>query len=251
MIANRPLTITHPNVTNSGEREQHADSRQRHHHGLQRPGNRPSHRLSPCLPPKPNHVGGAREGALFTVPDHHDRPARVCESDAPLWRYTLEQSADDVNALLDQLAIQQALFVGLSMGGYILFAFYRKYANRVKGLILADTKAQADTAEGREVRFQMAQTAYKQGPSAIADIMIPKFLSLTTIQGKIGSRPASQSHDRRESHQRDRWRLDGNGRATRLNPALKPDHLPYPNHCRRIRPSHPAIRRQTHGRSYP
>ena len=42
------------------------------------------------------------------------------ESDAPLWRYTLEQSADDVNALLDQLSIQQAIFVGLSMGGYIL-----------------------------------------------------------------------------------------------------------------------------------
>lgn len=104
------------------------------------------------------------------------------ESDAPLWRYTLDQSADDVNALLDQLAIQQALFVGLSMGGYILFAFYRKYAARVRGLILADTKAQADTEEGKEGRFQMAQTAYKQGPSAIADIMIPKLLSPATIQ---------------------------------------------------------------------
>ena len=45
------------------------------------------------------------------------------ESDAPLRRYTLEQTADDVNALLDQLSIQQAIFVGLSMGGYILFAF--------------------------------------------------------------------------------------------------------------------------------
>ena len=53
------------------------------------------------------------------------------ESDAPLWRYTLDQSADDVRALLDHLAIQQAVFVGLSMGGYILFAFYRKYAARV------------------------------------------------------------------------------------------------------------------------
>jgi pimeloyl-ACP methyl ester carboxylesterase len=104
------------------------------------------------------------------------------ESDAPLWRYTLEQSADDVNALLDQLAIQQAIFAGLSMGGYILFAFYRKYAVRVKGLILADTRAQADTAEGKDGRFQMAQTAYKKGPTAIADIMIPKLLSPTTIQ---------------------------------------------------------------------
>ena len=104
------------------------------------------------------------------------------ESDAPLWHYTLEQAADDVYELLDQLAIQQALFVGLSMGGYILFAFYRKYAARVKGLILADTRAQADTAEGKEGRFQMAQTAYKKGPAAIADIMIPKLFSPATIQ---------------------------------------------------------------------
>jgi len=104
------------------------------------------------------------------------------ESDAPLWHYTLEQSADDVCALLNQLSIQQAIFTGLSMGGYILFAFYRKYAARVKGLILADTKAQADTAEGKQGRFQMAQTAYKKGPSAIADIMIPKLLSPATIQ---------------------------------------------------------------------
>ena len=104
------------------------------------------------------------------------------ESDAPLWRYTLEQSAEDVNALLDQLSIQQAIFVGLSMGGYILFAFYRKYAARVKGLVLAGTRAQADTAEGKDGRFQMAQTAYKKGPTAIADIMIPKLLSPATIQ---------------------------------------------------------------------
>lgn len=104
------------------------------------------------------------------------------ESDAPLWHYTLEQAADDIRALLDHLSIQQAVFVGLSMGGYILLAFYRKYAERVKGLVLADTRAQADTAEGKEGRFQMAQTAYKKGPAAIADIMIPKLLSPVTIQ---------------------------------------------------------------------
>lgn len=104
------------------------------------------------------------------------------ESDAPLWHYTLNQAADDVCVLLDHLSITQALCVGLSMGGYVLFAFYRKYRERVKGLVLADTRAQADTAEGKEGRFQMAQTAYKKGPAAIADIMIPKLLSSATIQ---------------------------------------------------------------------
>ncbi|MGZ8404102.1 MAG: alpha/beta fold hydrolase [Nitrospira sp.] len=108
------------------------------------------------------------------------------ESDAPLWRYTLDQAADDVIGLLDHLSIRQAVFVGLSMGGYVLFTLYRKYADRVKGLVLADTRAQADTAEGKEARFQMAQTAYQKGPSAIADIMIPKLLSPATVQTKPG-----------------------------------------------------------------
>ncbi len=103
------------------------------------------------------------------------------ESDAPLWRYTLDQAADDVRALMDHLSIRQAVLVGLSMGGYILFAFYRKFPDRVKGLVLADTRAQADTAEGRDGRFQMAQVAYRQGPAAIADLMIPKLLSPASI----------------------------------------------------------------------
>ena len=104
------------------------------------------------------------------------------ESDAPLWQYTLDQAAADVIGLLDHLSIRQAVFVGLSMGGYILFAFYQKYAERVKGLVLSDTRAQADTDEGKQARFEMAQIAYKQGAIAIADIMIPKLLSPATIQ---------------------------------------------------------------------
>lgn len=106
------------------------------------------------------------------------------ESDAPLWHYSLEQAADDVRALLDHLSINRALFVGLSMGGYLLFALYRRYPDCVQGMVLADTRAQADTPEGRNGRFQMAQIAYKQGPAAIADLMIPKLLSPATIQGR-------------------------------------------------------------------
>ncbi len=104
------------------------------------------------------------------------------ESDAPLWHYSLDQAADDVHGLLDYLSIRQAVFVGLSMGGYILFAFHRKFADRVNGMVLADTRAQADTDEGKQARFEMAQIAYKQGARAIADIMIPKLLSPATIQ---------------------------------------------------------------------
>jgi len=140
------------------------------------------------------------------------------ESDAPLWSYSLDQAADDVCGLLDHLAIRQAVFVGLSMGGYILFAFYRKHADRVKGLVLADTRAQADSPEGKEGRFQMAQTAYKNGPPAIADIMIPKLLSPATI----GARP--------KLVQRVRMMIEGNqvsGIAGNLMAmAKRPDSIP-------------------------
>ena len=106
------------------------------------------------------------------------------ESDAPLWHYTLDQAADDISALMDHLSIRQAVLVGLSMGGYILFSFYRRYPDRVKGLVLADTKAQADTPDGRDARFQMAQIANQQGSTAIADLMLPKLLSPDTITTK-------------------------------------------------------------------
>jgi len=106
------------------------------------------------------------------------------ESEAPLWHYTLDQFADDVKGLLDHLDVRQAVFVGLSMGGYTLFAFYRKYADRVKGLVLADTRAQADTDEGRATRFAMAQAAYTKGAGAIADVMLPKLLSPVARQSK-------------------------------------------------------------------
>ena len=99
------------------------------------------------------------------------------ESDAPMWRYTLEQFADDVIALLQHLSITRATFAGLSMGGYVLFALYRKYPDSVRGLIFADTRAQADTPDGKAARFSMAQIAYKRGTTAIADLMMPKLLS--------------------------------------------------------------------------
>ena len=99
------------------------------------------------------------------------------ESDAPMWRYTLDQFAEDVNGLLEHLDIARATFVGLSMGGYILFALYRKYPALFQALVLADTRATADTPDAKAARFSMAQVAYRRGASAIAELMLPKLLS--------------------------------------------------------------------------
>lgn len=99
------------------------------------------------------------------------------ESEAPPWIYSMDIYADDVRALLDHLAIDKAVICGFSMGGYIALHFYRKYGNRVSGLLLADTRPQPDTPEGKTGRFNTAKKAEKEGAGAIADMMIPKLLS--------------------------------------------------------------------------
>ena len=104
------------------------------------------------------------------------------ESSAPLWFSTMEMFADDLRALLDHLSIKKAVIAGFSMGGYVAFAFYRKYRDRVQGLVLADTRPQADSPEGKQGRFKTAQTAQKDGASAIAEAMLPKLLTPKTIE---------------------------------------------------------------------
>jgi 3-oxoadipate enol-lactonase len=94
---------------------------------------------------------------------------------------TMERFADDIAGLMDALGMKQAVLCGLSMGGYIAFAFYRKYPKRVSGLILADTRANADNEEGKANRERVAQVALQQGPDAIADMQVPRLLSEYTL----------------------------------------------------------------------
>src|SRR2546422_6999530 len=81
------------------------------------------------------------------------------ESDAPIWRYTMEQFADDLNSLLDHLSLTQAVMAGLSLGGHIFFPFFPEYAARVEAGILADTRAPAGTGEGEDGRVAPGRAA--------------------------------------------------------------------------------------------
>jgi pimeloyl-ACP methyl ester carboxylesterase len=89
---------------------------------------------------------------------------------------SVDQYADDMAALLDHLGIEQATVVGLSLGGYTSFALWRRHRERIAALILADTRAGADSEEGKQGREKNAQLAEAQGPGAIADQMLPKLL---------------------------------------------------------------------------
>jgi 3-oxoadipate enol-lactonase len=85
--------------------------------------------------------------------------------------------ADDLAAMIDRLALGRVILVGLSMGGYIALAFAKAHAEKLAGLVLADTRAAADTDEVRKGRYRLMERARKDGATAVADQMLPKLLS--------------------------------------------------------------------------
>lgn len=103
------------------------------------------------------------------------------ESDSSEGPITMNRMAQDVAKLMDQLGIEQAVIGGLSMGGYVALAFVKQFPSRVKALVLADTRAQADTEEGKQTRHQQAEKALSEGMAGIADAMLPKLLTPDTV----------------------------------------------------------------------
>lgn len=86
--------------------------------------------------------------------------------------YSMDQYADDAVALLDALSIERAVMCGLSMGGYVALALWRRHRARVRGLILMDTRAEGDSPEGRVRRDEMIVLARAKGSGGVADAMI-------------------------------------------------------------------------------
>ncbi len=118
-------------------------------------------------------VAGLVEQYRVIVPDLRG----FGDSEVPPGTYTMDVFADDIAGLLDELGIEQAIIGGLSMGGYIAFAFLRRYAERVRGLVLADTRALPDTEEGRAGREVNVRLVESNGPGALADKVLPNLLA--------------------------------------------------------------------------
>jgi 3-oxoadipate enol-lactonase len=93
---------------------------------------------------------------------------------------SVDDYAGDIIDLLDALHLKQVVIGGLSMGGYVAFALLRLAARYVQGLVLADTRSQADTPEGVAGRVRLLQLVQEKGSSVVADEMIPKLLGETT-----------------------------------------------------------------------
>jgi pimeloyl-ACP methyl ester carboxylesterase len=91
--------------------------------------------------------------------------------------FTIEQLADDLHELLTAIKAVPAVLAGLSMGGYVALAYARKYPGHLRGLILLDTRPDADTAEGKANRDKMVALARASGSKAVADAMLPRLLA--------------------------------------------------------------------------
>jgi 3-oxoadipate enol-lactonase len=120
----------------------------------------------------------ALDGFQRIVPDLRG----MGDSDAPDLGYGMSIYAADLAALLDALGIDQVILCGLSMGGYIAFEFLRNWRSRVRGLVLMDTRAEADSPEGRRARDAAAATARERGAAAVVESLLPKMLAPATIE---------------------------------------------------------------------
>src|ERR1051325_4555076 len=116
--------------------------------------------------------------------------------------YTLVRYADDLVAVLDALGIRAAVLCGLSMGGYVVFELLRRHAERVRAIILADTKAEPDSAEGKRGRDELAALAERQGQDAVIDRLLPRLLAPATL----GTQPEVVAQVREMAR---RWTVPG------------------------------------------
>ncbi|HEU4828115.1 MAG TPA: alpha/beta fold hydrolase [Gemmatimonadales bacterium] len=98
-------------------------------------------------------------------------------SDAPDLGYSMGTYADDLGALLDALGVDEAVLCGISMGGYIALECVRRWRRRIRGLVLMDTRAEADSPEARKGRDAAASAAREGGAAAVADAMLPKLFA--------------------------------------------------------------------------
>jgi 3-oxoadipate enol-lactonase len=106
---------------------------------------------------------------------------------------TMEKHAADIARVLDHAGLRSVPLAGASIGGYVLFEFWRRYRERVAALVLCNTKAQADSPEAKAARLQSAADVLERGTEKFFEGMVPKLLGKTTrdsrpdlVEGVLG-----------------------------------------------------------------
>jgi 3-oxoadipate enol-lactonase len=108
------------------------------------------------------------------------------DSPAPDGDYTIDEMADDVIELLDTLGLDTPVVVGgLSMGGYVALSIMARYPDRVRALMLMDTRPEADSPEAAEKREELARAVLAAGqPGPVIDAMTARLFSRLTLENR-------------------------------------------------------------------
>jgi 3-oxoadipate enol-lactonase len=139
---------------------------------------------------------------LHPFPAHHEFWVPVAEALATRYRLilpdlrghgesgvgdgpaTMEKHAADLARILDEANIGRAPLVGVSIGGYLMFEFWRKHRARASALVLCNTKAPADGPEARAARLQAANDVLERGTESFFETMIQRVLAKTTRENR-------------------------------------------------------------------
>jgi 3-oxoadipate enol-lactonase len=97
---------------------------------------------------------------------------------------TMRKHAEDVLRVCQDAGMEKALFGGNSVGGYVLFEFWRRFRERVSGLILVDTKASPDGDNARQTRLAAADDVLRRGTEPFVDAQLPKLLGESTHRNR-------------------------------------------------------------------
>ena len=103
-------------------------------------------------------------------------------SDPPGESASLATHADDLVALLDQLKVGKFVVCGLSMGGYVALDLWRRYPDRIRAMVLVDTRAEPDSADGRHQRDRLIGAVGDRGTGALVEAMTSKLLARETFE---------------------------------------------------------------------
>ncbi len=126
-------------------------------------------------------IGDQHRVILVDLPGFGDAPPATADE-----IFTVSQIADEVVKSLHDCGIDQnAIFVGLSMGGYVAFEIWKRHRQWVKGLVLTNTKALADTPSAAEHRKKVAALALEQGTQAAVAPMFEKLLASSSQQSNL------------------------------------------------------------------
>jgi pimeloyl-ACP methyl ester carboxylesterase len=106
------------------------------------------------------------------------------ESGAGEGTATMARHAADIVKVCDQEGVGQAAFVGVSIGGYVLFEFWRQYNARIGVLALCNTRAQAETSESRAARLRSAAEVLEHGTEPFVETMLGKVFGKTTLDAR-------------------------------------------------------------------